>query len=102
MKIQINPQFYEGSNSWYQKTQGVILVEKKEHIEPVWKVLCEQDDYWEDYKNLIKIAPLTIDNKTDLNCLCEYCGKTDIYDVDKVRKILAEQNIEFLIHQFLD
>jgi len=75
--------------------QGVIFVEKEQDIEPLFKLLCEQDDYWESYKELIKVAPKEIDKRSDLQQYCQYCGKTDIYDV----KALKEQ-IPFIIYQY--
>lgn len=94
MDILIKPQKFTGSDSWESKLNGVILVEKEADIEPLWKLLCEQDDYWESYKNLIKVAPKEINSVGDIIRMCEYCGKTDIYNIDEIRKI-----IPFIIYQ---
>lgn len=94
MEILISPKIFKGYDSWYTKQNGVILVEKEEDIEPLFKLLCEQDDYWENYKNLIKVAPKEIDSVADISRMCEYVGKTDIYDVEKIRK-----QIPFIIYQ---
>jgi hypothetical protein len=50
MEIPIKPQTFTGHTSWQSKLDGVILVEREEDIEPLWKLLIEQDDYWEHYK----------------------------------------------------
>lgn len=94
MYITIKPQKFTGSLKWYSKLSSVIFVEKKEDIEPLWKLLCEQDEYWEQYKKIIKVAPKEINNEYDLNKYCEYCGKTDIYEIDKLKK-----KVPFIIHQ---
>lgn len=97
MKIPFTPQFFIGINSWEHKQNGVVLVEKEEDIEPLWKLLCEQDDYWEDNKNLIKVAPKEISDISQINRMCEYCGKTDIYNVSDLKK-----KIPFIIYQYRD
>jgi hypothetical protein len=97
MEIIIKPRKFEGDSTWVSKLYGVILVEKEEDIELVWKLLCEQDDYWEDYKHLIKVAPKEIDSVSEISAMCEYAGKTDIYDV----KALQEK-IPFIIYQETD
>ena len=68
--------------------KGVILVEKEEHIEPLWKLLCEQDDYWENYKHIIKVSPQEIDSEADIACMCEWNGKTDIHNPEEINKII--------------
>jgi hypothetical protein len=94
MEILIKPQKFTGSDSWESKQNGVVLVEKKADIEPLWKLLCEQDHYWVSYKNLIKVAPKEINSVGDISRMCEYCGKTDIYKIEEIRKI-----IPFIIYQ---
>lgn len=83
---------------WDSKAQGVILVEKSEDIVPLWILLCDQDDYWEDYKHLIKVAPKKINSISDIQLMCEWCGKTDIYDVPK----LKESGIRFILYQYYE
>ena len=101
MEIKIKPQTFTCYESWESKQQGVVFVEKESDIEPVWKALCEQDDYWESYKNLIKVAPAEITNVIlDLRPYCEYCGKTDIYNVKELKEKLAEQGIEIILFQY--
>ena len=95
MVIKIKPQTFKGDTSWESKRYGVVLVEKESDIEPLWKLLCEQDDYWESYKYLIRVAPEEIDSIRDINRLCQWCGKTDIYDVKKL-----QLEIPFIIHQY--
>lgn len=102
MKIEIKPVVttVQCNNYWTSKINGAVFVEKEEDIEPVWKVLCEQDEYWECYKNLIKVAPLEVPDPTYLQRYCENCGKTDIYNVDEVKRKLAEQGIEIILYQY--
>lgn len=100
MEIQIKPQFITGYQSWESKCQGVVFVAKEEDVEPVWEALCEQDDYWESYKNLIKVGPTEIDSIYNLRKYCEYCGKTDIYNVSELIKKLREKEIEIFLFQY--
>lgn len=100
MKIPVTPKFFEGWFSWGTKCQGVILVQKEEDIKPLFEALVEQDEYWEDYMNLIKIAPNEINEISDLNNLCEYVGKTDIYQFETFKKKMTEKGIEFLVYQY--
>lgn len=101
-EIKIKPKTFQCQGMWSSKAEGVVFVEKEEHIEPMWDMLCEQDDYWESYKNLIKVAPKEIDSESDLVSFCEYCGKTDIYEVDKLRAKALEKGIEFKLYQTFD
>ena len=94
MEILIRPSKFVGQNYWHKKMNGVILVQNEEDIEPLWKLLCEQDDYWDNYKHIIKVSPKEIDSVSDISRMCEYCGKTDIYDVEEIRS-----KIPFIIHQ---
>ena len=94
MEIRIKPQVFTGHTSWESKQNGVILVEKQEDIDPLWKLLCAQDDYWEDYKELIKVAPEEINSVGDLSKMCKYVGKTDIYFPS-----LLQEQIPFLMYQ---
>lgn len=86
MKITIRPRELKCRGMWESKIEGVVLVEKETDIEPLWKALCKQDDYWEHYKHIIKVAPLEINGEGDICAMCEYCGKTDIDDVKKLKK----------------
>lgn len=97
MKISLTPQYIECKGYWDDKAYSVILVEKEEDIEPLYKLLCEQDEYWEhpDYKEIIKVAPKKVENKRDLMILCEWAGKIDIYDVPALK-----EKIDFFIFQY--
>jgi len=95
MEIKITAKAYRGVYSWEHKRQGVVLVEKESDIEPLYALLCEQDDCWEDSKNLIKVAPSEIKDKRDLDKLCEYTFKTDIFRPDELRA-----KIPFVMHQY--
>lgn len=94
MEIKIKPKIFTGDTYWRSKVYGVVLVEKEEDIEPLFQLLCEQDSYWEYYKKLIKVAPKEIDSIGDLSELCDYCGKTDIYELESL-----QEKIPFIIYQ---
>lgn len=99
MKIQISPKFVECQECWGSKGFGCIFVQKEEDIDIVWNVLCDQDEYWDDYKNLIKVAPVIIESEKDLYKYCNYVGKTDVYDVNAVKRTLFEKGIEIVFYQ---
>jgi hypothetical protein len=94
MEILIKARKFTGCNSWQSRLNGVILVEKEEDIEPLWKLLIEQDDYWEHYKEVIQVSPKEIDGEADISKMCVYVGKTDIYDVEGLRS-----KIPFIMYQ---
>jgi hypothetical protein len=94
MEILIRSRKFTGCTSWQSKLNGVILVEKEEDIEPLWKLLIEQDDYWEHYKEVIQVAPKEIDGEGDISSMCVYVGKTDIYNVQEL-----QSKIPFIMHQ---
>lgn len=94
MKIIIKPREFKCKGHWQSKMKGVVLVEKEEHIEPLWKLLCEQDDYWENYKEIIKVAPKEINGEEEISAMCQYCGKTDIYDIAEIKK-----KVPFILYQ---
>lgn len=87
-EIKIKPRIFKGDTTWQPKMNGVVLVEKEEQIEPLWKLLCEQDEYWNNYKHIIKVAPQEIDSEADIACMCEWVGKTDIYRPEEINKII--------------
>ena len=94
MEILIKPRKFIGCTYWQSKLNGVILVEKEEDIEPLWKLLIEQDSYWELYKDVIQVAPKEIDGECDIERMCTYVGKTDIYDVQGL-----QSKIPFIMYQ---
>lgn len=94
METIIKPRKLEGRTVWIPKVNGVILVEKEEDIEPLWKLLCEQDSYWEKYKYVIKVAPKEIDSEGDIARMCTYVGKTDIYNPEEL-----QSKIPFIMYQ---
>lgn len=93
------PPVVKCNNSWNSKVESVVLVEKEEDIIPLWVLLCKQDEYWDHYIHLIKVAPKEIDSIADIKAMCEYCGKTDIWDVDKLKE---ESGIRFILYQYYD
>ena len=97
MKILIKPKEYKCQNYWHSKREGVILVEKEEDIDKIFKLLVKQDDYWESYKHLIKVAPKEIESESTLALMCEYCGKTDIDNIDEIKK-----KVPFMIYQYVN
>jgi hypothetical protein len=97
IKICPKPSVVKCHNHWSHKMQGVVLVEKEEDIEPLWKLLCEQDDYWDSYKELIKVAPKEIEHESDLKHLCQWCGKTDIDNIDELKL-----KIPFILFQYYE
>ncbi len=94
MEILIRPRNFTGCTYWQSKLNGVILVEKEEDIEPLWKLLIEQDDYWEHYKEVIQVAPKEIDGEGDIANMCVYVGKTDIYNPQEL-----QSKIPFIMYQ---
>ena len=95
LKIMLKPKFFTGGESWENRMEGVIFVSNEEDKEHIFRLLVEQDNYWEYYKNLIKIAPEEIDDITDIENLCEYCGKTDIYNYKELKS-----KVDFISYQF--
>jgi hypothetical protein len=86
----------ECARTWTPKLQGVILVPTEKDIAPLFRALCAQDEYWKFYPELIKVAPASITHPSDLEPMCEYCGKTDIYNVEELKEYH-----DFLIYQHL-
>lgn len=97
--IRVKPKPYNlvGSAFWYSKQYGVVLVQKEEDIDPLWSMLIAQDSYWSHYKHLIKVAPKTIENKSEIDRMCEYVGKTDIDDPEEIYS-----KIPFIMYQISD
>jgi len=92
--IIIKPQKFIGCTSWQPKLHGIILVEKEEDIDPLWKLLAKQDKYWEVYRHVIQVAPKEIDDYGDIDCMCTYVGKTDIYNAMDL-----QSKIPFIMYQ---
>ena len=95
MEIPFKPRKFTGANRWQSKCYGVVLVSKQEDIDPLWELLCKQDSYWEEYKYLIKVAPQEIESERDLENMCQYCGKTDMYRFDWLK-----EEIDFAVFQY--
>ena len=96
MEIIVNHK-YIAHDWWTPEIDGVVLVSCEEDIDKLHKLLCEEDSYWENYKHLIKVAPKEIEGDNDLRKMCEHCGKTDIWDYDKIRK-----EVDFITFQYDD
>lgn len=56
--------------------------------------MAASNSNWEYYKDVIKIAPKEIASIGELSQLCEYVGKTEIYDIEAIRA-----KIPFVIYQ---
>lgn len=97
MEIIIKQRTLKRYDAWEHKCQGVVLVEKEEDIEPLFKHLVAHDDYWESYKDLIKVAPKEIDSEGDIKRMCDYVGKTDIDFPELIRE---QSGIDFILFQY--
>ena len=70
MEIKVS---YNGGDKWHSKVHGVIYVEKEEHIDLLYALLLEQDEYWERHKDVIKKwTPLKTWSQVISDC--EYVG----------------------------
>lgn len=85
---------FTGCESWDLGRHGVILVEKEADIEPLWQLLCEQDDWWESAKSVIKVAPKMVDSQRDLDRMCEPPFRTEIYHPKELKA-----KIPFIMYQ---
>ena len=94
MEILIKSRKFTGCTSWESKLNGIILVEKEEDIETLWKLLIQQDSYWDHYKEVIQVAPKEIDGEGDIARMCVYVGKTDIYNPQEL-----QAKISFIMYQ---
>jgi len=85
-----------GGSKWIHKKQGVIYVEHDWQIAELHELLCRQDEYWEGKSHIIKtwVGPKSM---AEVESDCEYTGKTDIYEVEKLREI-----VPFIFFQFDD
>jgi hypothetical protein len=83
---------------WNTKSYGVIYVRKEADKEILFNALVEQDDYWEDAIDLIKVLPNDITGFR-ASRYTEYVGKRDIYDVTKLKSDMLEMGVEFIIYQ---
>ena len=81
---------------WEPKRNGVILVCSQSDKELLFKLLCEQDEDWRHYKNVIQVIDKTIFDGIDLYKAIsyQYCGNTRIYDVAALR-----EKVDFAIFQ---
>jgi hypothetical protein len=86
----------KSQESWEPKMMGVIFVKEEKDIDVLFSLLVKQDSYWESYKYLIKVFPKdnTIPSIEYLQDECRYVGKTDIYEVGKIKEV-----VDFFIYQ---
>lgn len=83
---------------WEHKVNAGIFVTEKENIDKVYEYLLAQDDYWEDYKKIIKVLPESR-NIADIRRMCEYCGKTDIFNVATFVADMGNMGIDVFVTQ---
>jgi hypothetical protein len=88
---------FTGSDTWNSKCYGAIFTKNESDKKLLYELLCEQDEYWKKYSDLVQILPTDIHSISDLQKKCHYVGKTDIYDVDELRT-----KVDFLIYQYYD
>ena len=83
-----------GGSKWHHRKFGVIYVEHDWQVAELHELLCRQDEYWEPKAHLIKhwVGPKDM---RQVRADAEYVGKTDIYKVEELRKI-----IPFIFFQF--
>lgn len=94
----------ESDTYWFAKGYGVIFVDKQENIKPVLDYLIEQDDYWESYKEIVKVIPdfikgpeISQDDYSRLMWQMEYVGKTDIYEMKSFFEFCRLNDIGVLV-----
>ena len=81
---------------WNSKWYGVILVKTQEDKDKLFDLLLAQDNYWEQYSHRIKVIPEKgFTSFKEIENLCDYCGKTDIYKIDEIKK-----QVDFIIYQY--
>ena len=85
------------SGSWRNEPLvfGAIFVENETDIEPLWNLLCQESNTWQDYRHLIQVVPEHLNNISELKNFCHKVGDTVIDDVDKFKS-----QIDFTIFQY--
>ncbi len=85
-----------GGSKWHHRKSGVIYVEHDWQKNELHKLLCRQDEHWRHKSFLIQtwIGPKTLG---EVKSEAKYTDKTDIYEVEELRKI-----IPFIFFQFDD
>jgi hypothetical protein len=101
MELFIPRKKIKSDTKWYYKGYGVIFVDKQENIKPVLDYLIEQDDYWENYPELIKVIPQFENNEVEsdgsLRSQMQYVGKTDIDYPEELFAFCKDKKIGILI-----
>ena len=85
-----------GGSKWHHRKFGVIYVEHDWQKDELYELLCRQDDHWKHKPYLIQkwFGPKSL---KDVQSEAKYTDKTDIYEVEELRKI-----IPFIFFQFDD
>ncbi len=85
-----------GGSKWHHRKFGVIYVEHDWQKDDLHKLLCRQDDHWRSRPFLIQtwFGPKSL---KEVQSEAKYTDKTDIYEVEELRKI-----IPFIFFQFDD
>jgi len=84
-----------GQDYWDYKKQSIIFVKNQDDLELLHGLLKEQDENWKDYKYLLHILTDEIKTLGDLENIALFSGKTQIYDVQKIK-----EKVDFLLFQF--
>jgi hypothetical protein len=89
----------KSQDEWNSKMYSVIFVNSQKDKELLWELLVKQDRYWGKYPDNIDIIKVrkdfTFTTIRDIQDLCEYCGKVDIYDVEELQK-----QVDLFIYQY--
>lgn len=99
MRILINPKSVVTKKTWKQNTNGCVLVSNKNDAVIIFNELWKHDQYWENYRHLVQIAPAEIKKISDLNRYCDFCGKTEI-DYDQLKTAMDKQGVDFILYQY--
>ncbi len=85
-----------GGSKWHHRKVGVIYVEHHWQVAELHELLCRQDHHWESKSHLVRhwVGPKDM---RQVRADAEYADKTDIYEVEELRKI-----IPFIFFQFDD
>lgn len=103
MEIKVKPQVIKTETTWRSKIHGVVFVNDEKNIDTVLKYLVKQDEYWKHGgRELIKVAPVEIDSYGEIYRYCQYVGKKDIYDVEKMITDLKNKGIDVMVFQYVN
>lgn len=97
MQLQIVETLQHNQN-WSPKAYGFVGVLSEQDAERIFELLVAQDSYWNSYRKLIKVMPADGNlTRLQLNQLCEYVGKTDVYP--SFHKAAQAANLDYFFYQ---